>query len=82
MGDFAGRGLIAVDVLGIEALENLVAAIYGYLPNVIAALLIFVVAVAIAAGVATLSSKLLGDTSLGRIVSTVAPIWCSPSQRS
>ena len=65
---------IAVDVLGIEALENLVAAIYGYLPNVIAALLIFVVAVAIAAGVASLSSKLLGDTSLGRIVSTVAPI--------
>ena len=69
-----GAVSVAVDVLGIEALENLVAAIYGYLPNVIAALLIFVVAVAIAAGVATLSSKLLGDTSLGRIVSTVAPI--------
>ena len=71
---FLGAVSIAVDVLGIEALENLVAAIYSYLPNVIAALLIFVVAVAIAAGVATLSSKLLGDTSLGRIVSTVAPI--------
>ena len=71
---FLGAVSIAVDVLGIEALENLVAAIYGYLPNVIAALLIFVVAVAIAAGVATLSSRLLGDTSLGRIVSTVAPI--------
>jgi hypothetical protein len=69
-----GAVSIAVDVLGIEALENLVAAIYGYLPNVIAALLIFVVAVAIAAGVATLSGRLLGDTSLGRIVSTVAPI--------
>ena len=69
-----GAVSVAVDVLGIEALENLVAAIYGYLPNVIAALLIFVVAVAIAAGVATLSSRLLGDTSLGRIVSTVAPI--------
>ena len=69
-----GAVSVAVDVLGIEALENLVAAIYGYLPNVIAALLIFVVAVAIAAGVASLSSKLLGDTSLGRIVSTVAPI--------
>ena len=69
-----GAVSVAVDVLGIEALENLVAAIYGYLPNVIAALLIFVVAVAIAAGVATLSSRVLGDTSLGRIVSTVAPI--------
>ncbi len=65
---------IAVDVLGIEALENLVAAIYAYLPNVLAALLIFIVAVALAAGVATLTHRFMGDTSLGRIVSTVAPI--------
>ena len=71
---FLGAISIAVDVLGIEALENLVAAIYGYLPNVLAALLIFVVAVAIAAGVATLATRLLGDTSLGRVIATVAPI--------
>jgi hypothetical protein len=32
------------------------------------------VAVAIAAGVATLANRLLGDTGLGRIVSTGAPI--------
>jgi hypothetical protein len=69
-----GAVSIAVDVLGIESLENLVAAIYSYLPNVLAALLIFIVAVAIAAGVATLASRLLGDTGLGRIVSTGAPI--------
>jgi hypothetical protein len=71
---FLGALSIAVDVLGIEALENLVAAIYSYLPNVLAALLIFIVAVAIAAGVATLANRLLGDTGLGRIVSTGAPI--------
>ena len=71
---FLGALSIAVDVLGIESLENLVAAIYGYLPNVLAALLIFIVAVAIAAGVATLANRLLGDTGLGRIVSTGAPI--------
>lgn len=65
---------IAVDVLGIEALENLLAAIYSYLPNVLAALAIFVVAVAVSAGVATLSQRFMGDTSLGRMVSTVAPI--------
>jgi hypothetical protein len=69
-----GAVSIAVDVLGIESLENLVAAIYSYLPNVLAALLIFIVAVAIAAGVATLASRLLGDTGLGRIASTGAPI--------
>lgn len=71
---FLGAISVAVDVLGIEALENLVAAIYRYLPNVLAALLIFIVAVAIAAGVATLARKFMGDTSLGRVVSTVAPI--------
>ena len=31
-------------------------------------------AVAIAAGVATLATRLLGDTSLGRVIATVAPI--------
>jgi hypothetical protein len=71
---FLGAVSIAVDVLGIEALENLVAAIYGYLPNVLAALLIFIAAVAIAAGVATLATRLLGDTSLGRVIATTAPI--------
>jgi Conserved TM helix len=71
---FLGAVSIAVDVLGIEALENLMAAIYGYLPNVLAALLIFIVAVAIAAGLATLATRLLGDTSLGRVIATAAPI--------
>jgi Conserved TM helix len=71
---FIGALSIAVDVLGIESLENVVAAIYSYLPNVLAALLIFLVAVAISAGVAALARRLLGDTSLGRIVATAAPI--------
>lgn len=71
---FLGAVSIAVDVLGIETLENLVAAIYAYLPNVLAALLIFLVAVAIAAAVSTLAQRFMGDTPTGRIVSTVAPI--------
>ena len=65
---------IAVDVLGVEALENLVAAIYSYLPNVLAALAIFIVAVIVSAGVATLAQRFMGDTSLGKMVATVAPI--------
>lgn len=71
---FLGALSIAVDVLGIQALENLVAAIYAYIPNVLAALLIFVVAVAVAAGIATLARRFMGDTTLGRMVATVAPI--------
>jgi len=65
---------LAVTALGIEALTDFLSAVYAYLPNVIAALLIFLVAGAIATAVATLAQRFLGDTGLGRIVSTVAPI--------
>ena len=65
---------MAVSVLGIEALTSFVAAVYAYLPNVLAALLIFLVASAVAAGIATLVTRVMGDTGLGKIVATVAPI--------
>ena len=52
---FIGAISIAVDVLGIAALEDFVATVWSYVPNVIAALLIFLVAGAIAAGVAGLA---------------------------
>jgi Conserved TM helix len=65
---------LAVSVLGIEALTNFVAAVYAYLPNVLAALAIFLVASAISAGVAALATRTMGDTALGKIVATAAPI--------
>jgi mechanosensitive ion channel-like protein len=65
---------IAVDVLGIAALSNAVAAVWAYLPNVLAAVLIFIVAGAIAAAISTLARRTMGDTALGRIVGTAAPI--------
>jgi Conserved TM helix len=65
---------LAVSVLGIDALTNFMAAVYAYLPNVLAAVLIFIVAGAIAAGVAALATRTMGDTSLGKIVATAAPI--------
>jgi Conserved TM helix len=65
---------MAATALGIEALSAFVAAVWSYLPNVIAALLIFLVAGAISAGVATLASRLLGDTPTGRVIATAAPI--------
>jgi hypothetical protein len=55
---FLGAVSVAVDVLGIEALENLVAAVWAYIPNVLAALLIFLVAAAISAGVAALATRI------------------------
>ena len=43
-------------------------------PNVLAALVIFLVASAIAGAIAALVTRTMGDTATGRIVRTVAPI--------
>ena len=71
---FLGALSLAVTALGIDALTAFLGEIYAYLPNVLAALLIFLVAGAIAAAVATLATRFLGDTGLGRVVATAAPI--------
>jgi Conserved TM helix len=65
---------LAVSVLGIAALTAFVGAIFAYLPNVIAALLIFLVAGAIAAGIAALVARTMGDTPTGKVVASVAPV--------
>ncbi len=46
---FLGAVAIAVSQLGIAALDNFVAAIGAYIPNIIAAVLIFVIAGVVAA---------------------------------
>lgn len=71
---FLGVISLAVTALGIEALTDFLGEVYAYLPNVLAALLIFFVAGAVAAGVAALAQRFMGDTGLGKIVSTAAPI--------
>jgi Conserved TM helix len=70
---FLGAVALAVSALGVEALTSFVGAIFAYLPNVIAALLIFVVATAVAAGIAALVGRVMGDTPTGKVLATVAP---------
>ena len=65
---------LAASVLGIAALTGFVAAIWAYIPNVIAAFAIFLVAGAISAGVAAVVGRTMGDTPLGKIVATAVPI--------
>jgi hypothetical protein len=65
---------LAISVLGIQALNDFLAVVVGYLPNVIAAILILVVAVALAGAIAGVVAKLMGDTALGKIVAAVAPV--------
>ena len=71
---FLGAISIAVDVLGIKALEDLVHSVWAYIPNVLAALLIFVVASLIAGAVVTVVNRTMGDTPTGGIVRAAAPV--------
>jgi hypothetical protein len=71
---FLGAISLAVSVLGIDALTDFVAAVYAYLPHVVAAALIFLVAGAVSAGVAALATRMMGDTPTGKFVATAAPI--------
>jgi Conserved TM helix len=69
-----GALAIAVSQLGIAALDNFVAAIGAYLPNIVAAVLIFVIAGAIAAAVGALVAHTMGDTPTGKVVGSVVPV--------
>ena len=71
---FLGAFAIAVSQLGIQSLDNFVQSIVAYLPNVVVAILIFVVAGALAGAVSRLLTNALGDTATGRIAGTVVPI--------
>ena len=71
---FLGALAIAVSQLGIAALDNFVAAIGAYLPNIIAAVLIFVVAGAIATAIGGLVARTMGDTPTGEVVGSVVPV--------
>ena len=71
---FLGALAIAVSQLGIAALDNFVAAIGAYLPNIVAAVLIFVVAGAVAAAIGGLVARTMGDTPTGKVVGSVVPV--------
>lgn len=71
---FVGAISIALDALGIQALENFVATVWAYIPNLIAALLIFLIAGALAAGAAALINRTMGETATGRVLQTVVPV--------
>lgn len=63
----------AIGALKIPAVTAFMNQVLAYLPNVIAAIVIFVVAAAIAGAVAGGVAKLLGDTPTGKVVATAVP---------
>lgn len=62
-----------IAALQIPALTAFMNQVLGYLPRVIAALLILVVAAVIAKAVGGLAQRTMGDTPTGRVVRTAAP---------
>lgn len=64
---------LSVTALGSEVLNDLVTSIYGYLPNVLAAVLIFLVAAAVSGGIVKFVHQVMEDTHTGKIVAAVAP---------
>jgi hypothetical protein len=64
---------LAVAALNLPILNDLLAAVYGYVPNIIAAVVIFLVASAISAGGARFVQRVMGKTAMSRLVSTAIP---------
>lgn len=63
----------AIGALGIPAVSTFMNQVLAYLPNVIVAILIFVVAALVSGAAAAGAAKLLGDTPTGKIAATVIP---------
>ncbi len=63
----------AISALKIPAVTTFMNQVLSYLPNVIAAVIIFVIAGVIAAGAGAAAAKLMGDTPTGKIVGTAVP---------
>jgi len=63
----------AVGTLNIPAVTGFMNLVLSYLPNVIAALLIFLVAAAIAGAVGGLVHRTMGDTPTGRVARSAGP---------
>lgn len=63
----------AIGALRIPAVTSFMNQVLAYLPNVIAAVVIFVVAAAIAAGTVAIVQRTMGDTPTGKIAETTVP---------
>lgn len=64
----------AIAALQVEALTAFIADVQAYLPNVVAAVLILALTAFLASIVAGAVKRLMGDTPMGRVASTVAPV--------
>jgi hypothetical protein len=71
---FAFFLVAAIGALQIPAVTTFMNQVLAYLPNVIVAILIFVIASIVAGAVAAATTRLMGDTPTGKVVAGVAPV--------
>jgi hypothetical protein len=70
---FLGFISLAISVLNVPALNDFVGAIYSYLPHIVAAVIIFLVASTISGAAVALVQRVMGKTSLAKLISAVIP---------
>ena len=70
---FLGFISLAISALNLPALNNLIGAIYSYLPHVIAAIIIFLVASTISGVAVAFVQRVMGRTALAKLLSAVIP---------
>jgi small-conductance mechanosensitive channel len=63
----------AIGALKITALSTFIAQVQSYLPNIIAAVIIFVIAAVVAGAAGGLAHRTMGDTPTGKVVRAVVP---------
>jgi small-conductance mechanosensitive channel len=63
----------AIGALGIPAVTQFMNQVLAYLPNVVAAIVIFVIAAALAGAVAALLERTMEDSPIGRLLRAAAP---------
>lgn len=70
---FLGFISLGISVLNVPALNDFVGAIYSYLPHIVAAVVIFLVASTISGAAVALVQRVMGKTSLAKLISAVIP---------
>jgi hypothetical protein len=64
---------LAVAALNLPALNSLLAGIYGYVPNILAAVLIFLVASAVSTAAVGIVQRTMGRSALAKLIATAIP---------
>ncbi|MDB5177236.1 MAG: CmpX protein [Candidatus Saccharibacteria bacterium] len=65
---------MAATALQLPALDKIVNDIYSYIPRIVSAIIIFLVASAVSAGTAKFVQRVMGRTPTAQLISTIVPI--------